>query len=596
MKMIVKYIKVVVFFVFAIQMTACINGLDYTNNGTIVPEGVWTDTVMIKGFLSDIYSVPGWPLRYDDGDVAIDHQGPIDNYFYGAISVATEGVSLQYVTIEKVNYLIKQLNNSDPQKVNESTKNRIIGQALFWRAWSYWNMVKLIGGVPIILQPQDPSNKESLYLPRNKTSECLAQIINDLDTAISLLPNNWSGIDYGRIDKGAAMAFKGRVLLWYASPLFNPTDDNTRWQAAYKANLDAVNFLKARGNGLFSPFGKIWSVEGKSNKEIIMVNQFYYPDHAFSQAGLRPEPITKGLSNVNQPILSLLNSFPKRDGSKLEFDPTKLSDPKYNADYLNNFLINRDDRFYATIFIPGTPYPAADEVIAGQSLWSTYRKNNKNINLNMMPDQILGKSAGSLATGFFQKKGLDPTLDQTTVNQAGTDWIEIRFAEVLLNYGEAANHAGKKDEALQVLYQIRQRAGITPGTDSHYGITAQSQQEIVEAYINERFVEFAFEGFRFDDLRRLKRFDILNNEKTRHGIQIVLKKGLTFNNWTATIMDPNIQSMFTAEYIDNLDGKANYKFDLSMNHWFYPIAQGDLDKNESLLQNNEWDGQFDPLQ
>lgn len=596
MKTLLKYIKVAVFILFAVQMTACLKGLNYENNGTITPEVVWNDSVMIKGFLSDIYSIPSWPLADDDGDVAINHQGPIDNYYYGALSVATEGVGLQYATIEKINYLLYQLGSNSSNLITESTKNRIIGQTLFWRAWSYWGMVRSVGGIPIILEPQDPSDKDALFKPRNKTSECIDQIFKDIDTAISLLPVSWSGIDYGRIDKAAAMAFKGRVMLWYASPLFNSTNDKTRWEKAYSANLDAVNFLKSRGNGLYSPFSKIWSVEGKNNKEIVMAKQFYYPDNAFSQAGIRPEPITKGNSNINQPILSLLNAFPKRDGSLLVFDPTKLSDAAYNSQYLTDFVTNRDDRFYATIFVPGTPYPSVDALTANQSLWTTYRKNAANVNIAMVPDQFPGKTAGQMSNGFFQRKGVDPTLEQITVAQAGTDWIEIRYAEVLMNYGEAANQVGKSTEALQVLYDIRKRAGITAGSESHYGITAVSQSDIQEAYIKERFVEFAYEGLRFSDLRRWKRFDILNNQKTRHGLQIVLKKGFTFSDWKASILDPIVRSNFQAEYIDNLDGKSNYKYALSLNHWFFPIAQGDLDKNSQLEQNNEWDGTFDPLQ
>ena len=111
------------------------------------------------------------------------------------------------------------------------------------------------------------------------------------------------------------------------------------------------------------------------------------------------------------------------------------------------------------------------------------------------------------------------------IHKGTVDWVEMRFAEVLMNYGEAANETGKSSEALQVLYSVRQRAGIIPGSGGKYGITASTVSDIREAYIKERFVEFAFEGSAGMILRRLRRFDILNNQHTRKTVHMWLKPG-----------------------------------------------------------------------
>ena len=63
--------------------------------------------------------------------------------------------------------------------------------------------------------------------------------IKDLDDAIALLDNKSTD---GHIDKCVAMSFKGRVLLYWASPQFNRTNDVSRWTTAYNANKDAINF------------------------------------------------------------------------------------------------------------------------------------------------------------------------------------------------------------------------------------------------------------------------------------------------------------------------------------------------------------------
>ena len=166
-----------------------------------------------------------------------------------------------------------------------------------------------------------------------------------------------------------------------------------------------------------------------------------------------------------------------------------------------------------------------------------------------------------------------------------------------MNYGECANELGKSGEALQVLYDIRKRAGIQSSTN--YGITATTQDQIREAYINERFIEFAYEGKRFSDLRRWKRYDILNNLKYRSTLYPVINdynlvKDGKFD-WTKDMFDPEVRKLFHFEYIECVDKDKQYMFNLDLNHWFTSVAKDVLDRNSKIEQNNEWGGTFDPL-
>ncbi len=578
---------------------ACEPSLDYVNTNAINPDNVWNDEKLISAFLTDIHgsSIPSWPVNGNSSDEGMNAPGSMGTYLRGIISVASDGQNLSYTTIDKVNFFLARVADVSPSVLSDEKKKQMTGQALFWRAWDYFGKVATFGGVPLILNPQDPANKEGLFVARNKTSECVTQILADLDAAIASLPDQWDNANYGRIDKGAAMAFKGKVLLWYASPLFNPANDQSRWQKAYEANKAAVDYLKAQGKGLLGAYGQIWKQE--RNKEVVMVNQFTYPDHPFNQAGIRPQPLTQGDANKNQPLLPLLNAFPKKDGSPMQFDAAKLlADPAYNEQYMTDFITNRDDRFYATIFTGGTPYPTPD-LPTGTRYWSAWRKTAdagspggfKYVSLASDQKSV---TIGAGVSGFFQIKGLDNTLTSTVIGNAATDWVEIRFAEVLMNYGEAANEAGKSDEALQVLKDIRARAGITPGTSGRYGITATTQAGIREAYMGERFVEFAFENKRWGDLRRWKRFDVVNKTAFRQGIYFVLKDGAKVD-WTDDISDSAVRKKFTAVFIENLDGDPQYKFNLDLNHWFYPISQQNLEASSVLKQNVEWGGTFNPL-
>lgn len=569
--------------------------LDYENTGAITPDGVWENPDMVNAFLTNIYGsmMPGWPISANNTDEGMNGPADMSQYVRGEITVDNCAQGLDYKNIDKINYFLANLESVTV--LNEDEKKQLRGQALFWRAWDYWGKVFTLGGVPLILQPQDVSDLNSLLVARSSTSECVKQILADLDEAIASLPDKWENEDYGRIDKGCAMAFKGRMLLQYASPLFNPNNDQQRWQDAYDANKAAVDFLKSVGKGLYEGnFADIWYDE--QNKEVIMVNQFYYPDHALDQKNIRPEPLTRDMASQNQAILPLVMAFPKIDGTPLNLDINHLvTDLEYNKQFLTDFYTNRDPRFHATIFCPGMRYPCGNDLPNGMNFWNAWRKDGSS-NITLIQDEM--STGMPYGANFFQMKGLDD-LEKLYVYQGETDWIEIRFAEVLMNMGEAANEIGKSDEALQVLYDIRKRAGIQ-STDGKYGITATSQDEIREAYVNERFIEFAYEGKRWNDLRRWKRFDILNNLKYRSTLYPILEDYSIVQNgqfdWTKDMLDPDVRKLFHFEYIECVDGDKNiYRFNLDLNHWFYPIKKDDLDRNSKLEQNNEWGGTFDPL-
>lgn len=593
MKSILKYSsKLLLAGMFCLSIiTSC--DLEYENRNDINAGLVWNDRTMIISYLNDIHGgmMPGWPTGGDNCDESLNDSGSMSDYARGVIDAEKDGQKFEYEYIDKINFMLMKLRDIPESILTETENKQIAGQALFWRAWNYWGKVKTFGGVPLITQWQDINDKSSLFVPRNTTTECMEQIIKDLDTAIEYLPLTWDDENYGRIDKITAMAFKGRVLMNYASPLFNRNNDIARWETAYKANKDAIAALEEAGKGLYPDYAGIWKNE--QNEEVIMVNQFFYPGH--STAGY--------MWYVGSfPIFSMVSAFPQKDGSPLKLDYDRFSsDPDYNADFLDRFYNNRDDRFYATIHCGGTRYPSKDDapggrLSGGQKYWSTWMLNESGTYTSMIISQ-LGENDAAGITGFRCIKGIDESKDKYNSGDGGSDWIEIRFTEVLMNMAECANEIGRTDEALDVIYQIRKRANIEAGTNNRYGVTASSQSEVREALINERFVEFAFEGKRGDDLRRWMRWDILNNMKHRQGLYIVLNDNRDLENfdWTWDIKNPEVRSKFHGVFIENLDKDEKYTFNYSENHWFYPINKEGLDRNSKLEQNNEWGGTFDPL-
>ncbi len=556
----------------ALLLQSCTSVLDKEDFSAITPNDVWTNEKMINALIDDIHgsSMPAWAYDGHLSDEAPQSRATMDAFLQGTATIDYWD-HWHYKNIEKVNLFLKNIEETEFTDQIPGWR----GQGLFWRSWYYFDMVKGYGGVPLILEPQDINNKESLFVERAPTTTCFAQIVKDLDEAISVLPDNWDSNEYGRIDKGTVMAFKGRVLLFFASPLFNPEGNSQRWEEAYKANKEAVDYLRNQGKGLYPNYADIWYNE--RNEEVIMVNQFFAPDHKYNQNGIRPMSYTRDDVARNLPLMNTVNTFPMRDGS--DFDPEVIA--------YDTLFKHRDDRFYAIVAYNGSDLNIK-ELKPGEHIWTGRDQNGISIEF---PIHNPGETFDPINTGFLCKKSLDPNIDKSTVGDATVDWVEIRFAEVLMNYGECANETGKTEEALQVLYDIRKRANILPGTDNKYGLKETSQDQIRERYIKERFVEFLYESKRLDDLRRWRRFDIVNSQKKQYGIQTWLKPGKSIPAITDDINE--IWDWFEPHIVEVT---PLYSYNLKENQYFYAIPRKHLDSNSKLEQNNNWDGgTFDPL-
>jgi hypothetical protein len=200
-------------------------------------------------------------------------------------------------------------------------------------------------------------------------------------------------------------------------------------------------------------------------------------------------------------------------------------------------------------------------------------------------------------SGFFIRKASDLSLLQSEVQQYDVDFIVMRFAEVMLNYAETANETGKTEDALAVLKAIRARAGIEPGVDGKYGITAVSREDVREAILAERNIEFCFEGKYFWDLRRLRMLDRLDG-KTKHGLEAIAinpddtemlisearvlaeNNGLTEKDFKYVVW----QIPFTGVKVTSVPDK----------YYFFPIRQETIELNGKIEQNKNWGGTFDP--
>ena len=498
-----------------------------------------------------------------------------------------------YTTIRKINTVIEKVKAS--KSLSEEVKNNVTGQALFMRAYVYFNMVKHHGGIPYIIKAQDLQNDE-LEVPRNSTKECFELLIKDLNEAISLLPPTIAkgSENYGKIDGNFALAFKGKVLLYKASPQFNPINpyNNDYWHEAYLANKEAYTHLSTQGYSLTPDYYNI-ALQEKGPEVVFAVINTYPNKVANYDYGVRPGSESRGTAG-SVPTWELVKSFPMKDGKQYN-DPSSRY-YKSDEDFLQSYWENRDPRFEKSIVWNGKIYEVSGKTGKRQytSVGIAAALDDFGINPNARtPSENLNRYSG-----FFILKNSKLSLKQTEVEtQYDVDYIVMRFAEVMLNYAESANEIGESTIALNILKEIRKRAGIEPGADNNYGILGNSREDIRQAILAERNIEFCFEGHRFWDLRRHRQLHKLD-KKTKYGVE-------------AIAIDPdksemNIDQAATLARAYQLT-EINFKYSLLQvprtgaqvnivpdTYYFFPLAKSVLDKNKKLEQNKDWGGTFDP--
>jgi hypothetical protein len=514
------------------------------------------------------------------------------------ISDGTTFSTTYYSGIRSINIAIEM---SQKGKMPDDAKNKILGQALFLRAQRYFTLVKDYGGVPLVLSAQDPMIEgDNIHVPRSTAKVCFEQIISDLNRAVAILPDVYmNDAATIRITKSAASAYLGRVWLTFASPLYNPKNDQSRWDSAYVACQHAKEIADKAGKGLV-PLNKIWALTNENNIEVLWAIPYIaaYKTHSW-ESNTRPvsESSRTGGAPSCAPTWDIVKMFPMNDGQPI------AESNSYNEEL---FWQNRDPRFEQAIAWNGCIWTLNGK--ANRRQW-TYRHIQNPTQFN---DQ---EATGALTpTGFYCRKMTIPTV--TSADQADTrcelDWIEIRYAEVLLNLAEAANATGHTEVAYQMLGLIRQRAGIESGSNGFYGIAdGLDKDHLRKVILDEKAIEFIFEGKRYWDLRRyrlftddlfgfpgskingIRRSELRTTPKAPYTCEILNGKP---NELPArdTITDTNYTQFFTAS-VRQIDTKD---IGFEERYYFFAIGESILRRSVAIKQTIGWtteEDAFDPL-
>lgn len=589
-----KYVVVGAFFAVGGMTTSC-DTLDIDNLKTYDESMVWHDANLASAYVNNLYAecFTNWSVSAD-GNSDILTGMP---WYLGTITeTGSSYKKWTYTEIRHINEAIKRLEAST--ELDKSLANNLLGQAYFMRAYMYYWMVLHHGGVPYIKVPQD-KDKDDLFVKRNTTPECFQFMVEDLDKAISMLPAKIAGSssDYGRIDQCFAKAWKAKTLLLKCSPQFNPTHpyDNAYWSEAYAAAKEAYDFCVANGIALTERYADIWLQEQGPEVVFPVVNK--NPNRVSGWASAtRPASISRGVNQSN-PTWEFVKDFPMLDGKRFDDPSGKYYVGDENA-LLKSFWKNRDPRFNQVLFYNGSEYPVAGKP-SGYRQYNALGISNADDQYGINPAAHTNAVNNDVYSGFYNYKAADMTLTQATVLTYDIDYILMRFAEVMFIYAEAANETGHSDVAIDMLKQIRKRAGIEAGADGLYGLSVGSREAIRKAILDEREIELCYEGHRFWDLRRTRNMMKLAGW-TKHGIEAIAI------NPDGTDMDLNEAREKTNNY-ELTTGDFRYiihqvpyteaaerEFVIEESFYFFPIQKVNLDENPNLEQNNNWGGTFNP--
>ncbi len=399
----------------------------------------------------------------------------------------------------------------------QEEKDLLKGQALFFRAWFYFEITRYWGGMPYITRVLSPT--ESLTtseFDRLTYQETALKMAEDFRAAADLLPNHWDETTVGqatlgdndqRVNKFFALGYLGKSLLYAASPMMNEeaTGNNAfnpeLAQKAAEAFGELLQLADETGIYGLQPWDEYMlnffhpNRQPTGGKEAIMLPTIYNHTRIRWSAIGGTVPSSFALnsgSNADVPTHNIVQNYGMANGLPID-DPESGYDP-------NDPWTNRDPRFYKVIVKDGDQIhrDKAEDKFAELYIGGRHRSQ-------INPPSV---------TGYYSRKfnNMGPDFNTSMAGRISAYVPYLRMADVYLMYAEAvlfASEGGTPQStsgnyhmtAADAINAVRNRAQL-PNIDPKY---TSDQNTFFEEIVRERAVELIFEGARFCDLRRWNR-------------------------------------------------------------------------------------------
>jgi hypothetical protein len=507
----------------------------------------------------------------------------------------------------------------------DKEKREWTAEVRFLKAYYHFLLVMRYGPIPI-MDKNFPiaASPDEVRVSRNSTDECFNYIEKEIDLAISDLPARVTNTNFlGRVDRTIAAAIKSRVLLYAASPLFNGNaqfyggyvDENgkelfntsyevEKWAKALEAARYAIELAQSNGvemylfdgeyrdydnaNVIYDPnftqgiYNYKFMFFDRWNSELIWGLSRVTTDYYQIQASTLIKSATASSNEAAWQWLSptyrmaelyyTKNGLPIDEDLSFDYD-NRLSLRRGASPDLSVFVVqigqetvqlhfDREPRFYATIaFDRG--YNRAHGI-----------KQHLRMRNGETPGGKKGSSNDYLITGYGLKKYVHPdSQGDSYATLVSYPWPLIRMAELYLNYAEAYNeYNGPGAEVYNALNEVRKRAAL-PNVEDVWSDASlaktvgkhTSQDGLREIIQQERLIELAFEGHRYDDIRRWKQAEAYFTTPV---------KGWSVN-------ESQVERFYTLINV----GERSF---IAPRDYFQPIQTDELSRNPNLIQNLGW--------
>ncbi len=539
MKRFIKNIKNIILLLLGLFIiSSCNDFLDQNPDSIFTDEDIFSDDKMITSVLANYYGQvdnwgegiaenTDWQLVYTD-DACLSNGGRDFTYNFDGNNGDFWRV-YDYKLIRNINQFLNGINTETASKLEDGFKKQVEGEARFLRAWTYFNMCRSLGGMPIvgdtIFKYDAGMDVSLLQIGRSTEAEMYDYIIKECDEIALLLPEEKS-LNAARANKWAALALKARAAIYAASlskynnlmttPIKTsggevgiPAD---RAQGYYQTALSAAKEII--DGGVYSLYNNnsdksvnfYEAIASKdNNNEVIWARDYVFPgdSHNFTQHNM-PRSVREDVGGTEiTPILNFVEAFEyinERNGE------LKIYDEEGNYIFYDNpedIFADKDPRLGGTVIFNGAKYRNTEIIFqAGQK----YREDGEwksltgSVGSYDNDGDIITSEDGPInntevhvnKSGFCIRKFIDETTGSGTLGQGSEVWFPyFRYAEILLIASEASMELGEQVNALTYINEVRDRAGIQD-------LSLVTLDDIVR----ECRVEFAYENHRFWDMKR----------------------------------------------------------------------------------------------
>lgn len=576
------------------SMVSCADFLDKEVDLTQQAENVFSDYDNTRGFLANIYTylpdafhgytdgqylnaskdamtdnaVSYWDVHYyhqvhNDAFDATNHQ--FSNYYYG---LDTKG-------IRACNQFLKNartdvIGNADKAGDDNRLGDRWLAEARAIRAILTFDLACWFGPTPIfVTEDGEPyiMNTSDPMPDRKPFSEVVDWIVSECDAIKGALPFRYANEDenWGRVNGAAVYALKSRALLYKASPLNNPSNDVSIWQAAARAAEEFItenNKLGARAYRLYDIGNPNSNYYECFVANPVLNNEYILSRSVWTTNDIEWACLPCGFAGTNQaygrtnPTQNLVDAYETLNGLPIN------EDPSYDD---QNPYANRDPRLEQTILHHG-------------SIWGD-KTNNEERAIDVCPSGIdYAELHGGTVTGYYPKKFVNNMSFKNPTSYRHACPI-FRYAEILLNAAEACNEAGDQAKAMGYVNQVRARVAMP-------AYSGMNQSRLRERIQNERRIELVFEDHRFFDERRWKLFE----GKTASSETNLPRYQQVYNLYGITpASSPNDDGTYSGSYSYNSSLKDPVRAFRSPKNYYFPIPDNEVKAVPNWRQNPGWE-------